>query len=478
MSQDYLNPSVVEWFRTNADQVLRNIWRATYGNEGTETDRQTLFRPEPVYNATQRGFVSQTVERLIRWDDRRPEVVFRDGFPPWVTPAQGENASVNAPDSPYNLERYMRENVHSIFVGTARYYRDDVGATRLWEDPGIYPGRPVHSGVLLWEPRVNPGFAYEIFAFGGIDVDELFAGNTTYPYRSQHEIAFPGGIRREFIRSAREYNADGTVAAYWDNDNFNPMANGPRSQALNQYPRLIRRTDHPVHSFLATPATTDPDTDHDTDPEHDELRRRRRATDKDYMRTEGSSEPDDSLDHTSRPSVTCFPDPTESTNAYFFYANQYALIKVKPGTTDDSIIQGPTIVNGPKDISTEWPSLAKAGFKTVDAVLPNPKNSDEAYFFFDKQYALIKVAPGTTDDAIVNGPKTITDNWPSLKDAGFEVVDACLANPDNSEEAYFFSGDKYVLIKVEPATTDDTIVNGPKLIAGNWPSLVKAGFWK
>ena len=42
-----------------------------------------------------------------------------------------------------------------------------------------------------------------------------------------------------------------------------------------------------------------------------------------------------------------------------------------------------------------WPSLKLAGFKTVDAVLPNPANSDEAYFFSGEQYALINIKPGT-----------------------------------------------------------------------------------
>jgi hypothetical protein len=58
------------------------------------------------------------------------------------------------------------------------------------------------------------------------------------------------------------------------------------------------------------------------------------------------------------------------------------------GTTDDYII------NGPKKIMDEWPSLRKAGFATIDAVLPNPANSDEAYFFSRSQYALIDIKPG------------------------------------------------------------------------------------
>lgn len=58
------------------------------------------------------------------------------------------------------------------------------------------------------------------------------------------------------------------------------------------------------------------------------------------------------------------------------------------GTTDDYII------NGPKNIQTEWPSLKKAKFAKIDAVLPHPTSSDEAYFFSGSQYALINIKPG------------------------------------------------------------------------------------
>ena len=60
---------------------------------------------------------------------------------------------------------------------------------------------------------------------------------------------------------------------------------------------------------------------------------------------------------------------------------------------------------------------------------------------------------GTTDDFIVDGPNDIVNDWPSLKQARFEKVDAVLPNPKDSDgrEAYFFSGKKYVLIKINPS---------------------------
>jgi hypothetical protein len=156
--------------------------------------------------------------------------------------------------------------------------------------------------------------------------------------------------------------------------------------------------------------------------------------------------------------------------AYFFCGDQYALINI---TSDDYI------VNGPKSIANNWPSLRQAGFSDgVDAVLPNPKQSKEAYFFCKDRYVLINIRPGSTGDYIVNGPKSIGDNWPSLRQAGFaDGVDAALPNPRKSEEAYFFCGDKYALINIKPGSTGDYIVNGPKNISENWPSLRAAAFY-
>lgn len=84
------------------------------------------------------------------------------------------------------------------------------------------------------------------------------------------------------------------------------------------------------------------------------------------------------------------------------------------------------------------------------ASFPNPDDSRQAYFFKDDKYAVIQWAPGTTDDTIVTGPKSVVDYWPALKEAGFATVDAVLPNPDNKGQAYFFSGENYALIEINP----------------------------
>lgn len=165
-----------------------------------------------------------------------------------------------------------------------------------------------------------------------------------------------------------------------------------------------------------------------------------------------------------------FPRHDKNEQVYFFTANQFVRIKVVPATKDD------VILNGPKTIITEWPSLKKAGFAKVDAVLPSPNGNGETYFFSDDKYALIKVIPETNNDFIINGPHKTLDMWPSLREAGFSKLDAVLPIFNESDEAYFFSGTRYARIKFRPGSTNDFIVNGPKVITNEWPSLRKAGF--
>lgn len=64
------------------------------------------------------------------------------------------------------------------------------------------------------------------------------------------------------------------------------------------------------------------------------------------------------------------------------------IISLLTGNSNDCI------VDGPKNIIAEWASLKSAGFKTVDAILPNPLNREQAYFFRDDQYVLVHIQQG------------------------------------------------------------------------------------
>ncbi|KIY43021.1 hypothetical protein FISHEDRAFT_54293 [Fistulina hepatica ATCC 64428] len=172
----------------------------------------------------------------------------------------------------------------------------------------------------------------------------------------------------------------------------------------------------------------------------------------------------------SRLCVAAMLHPSDHGRAYFFCYNMYAAIDIEPGSTNN------TIAWGPKTLIDDWPSLVQANFGFVDAVLPNPDKKEEMYFFFREKYALINTEPGTTKNHIVDGPKDISTEWPSLKEANFTIVDAVLPSPVHKYRAYFFSGEHYALIEFAPGTTNNFVVNGPKPITSEWPSLREARF--
>lgn len=172
------------------------------------------------------------------------------------------------------------------------------------------------------------------------------------------------------------------------------------------------------------------------------------------------------------------PVPGKSKEAYFFYKTQYVLINLAENR----------IVNGPKVIVNEWPSLKASNFTSVDAALPFIQRystdtgyeltaENEAYFFRDKYYSLIKIKPGTTNDVIVNGPKLITTEWTSLRNENFATVDSTVAIPKSTPETFFFNGADYCRVKVARGTTNDSIVVGRRPVWRNWPPLADAFFY-
>ncbi|KAL5047073.1 hypothetical protein BDW71DRAFT_206891 [Aspergillus fruticulosus] len=146
---------------------------------------------------------------------------------------------------------------------------------------------------------------------------------------------------------------------------------------------------------------------------------------------------------------------------YYFFGARFARIKLVPSSSND------TVVNGPWVITQKLTSLGQAGFDTIDAVLPVPGVSGEAYIFRGVNYVRINVG----QDKIVYGPAKLTAQWPGLTKAGFDSVDAAFPEPGSTNgTAYFFKGDQYVKIRVV-AGAADTIVYGPKLIKDHWKTL-------
>ncbi|KAL2129735.1 hypothetical protein VTI74DRAFT_7398 [Chaetomium olivicolor] len=167
---------------------------------------------------------------------------------------------------------------------------------------------------------------------------------------------------------------------------------------------------------------------------------------------------------------TCFPVPGRSGEAYFFHGAKYAKIRFVPSSPDEQIIYGPA------EVAHEWKTLAQAGFTTIDAALPVPGHEGEVYFFSGTRYVRIKFVPGTPEESIVYGPANIADEWKSLAKAGFETVDAVLPVPGHEGQAYFFSGNQYAKIRFTPGTPTEEVTYGPTSIVGQWKTLDQAGF--
>ncbi|MFF3291522.1 ADP-ribosyltransferase [Streptomyces sp. NPDC003023] len=102
-------------------------------------------------------------KQLYRADGRGPEVVFDQGFHP-KAPQNGQ----------YDLEKYVLVNQPSPFVSTTY-------------DHDLYK---------QWKSTWN----YYIDAPGGIDVNKTIGD--THKWAEQAEVAFPGGIARDFIVGA------------------------------------------------------------------------------------------------------------------------------------------------------------------------------------------------------------------------------------------------------------------------------------
>ncbi|KIY49761.1 hypothetical protein FISHEDRAFT_72393 [Fistulina hepatica ATCC 64428] len=168
-SGNWFATSTISWFGSQADEVINNIARKIDPAPPTPSH---IFRPDTVPSAMQEQVVPTVAEPLIRWDRRNPSYIFQ----------------------------------HALSLGTARYYRDDANRLRRLHLPNMCD---------------HVTYQYEIFAYGGINVNRLLR---PHEYNFEHEIAFPGGIQREFIRSVRVYR-DETLQTVTKNPYFDVYAN-------------------------------------------------------------------------------------------------------------------------------------------------------------------------------------------------------------------------------------------------------------
>ena len=103
------------------------------------------------------------------------------------------------------------------------------------------------------------------------------------------------------------------------------------------------------------------------------------------------------------------------------------------------------------------PSLKQAAFL-------HPTFPTLVIFFSGNQYVVVDAKGEGRNGSIVFGPRFIAEDYPSLVRAGFDSgVDAVLPNPKDLTTAYFFSGGKYALVKVAPPGGPQlsTLIDGP-----------------
>ncbi|MDR6316904.1 ADP-ribosyltransferase [Actinoplanes couchii] len=98
---------------------------------------------------------------LYRSDSRAPEVIFAEGF-----------SAKDVTGGQYDVKEYVLVNQASPYVSTT--YDHD-----------------------LYKSWYKSGWNYYIDAPGGIDVNKTIGD--THKYADQAEVAFPGGIRKEYV---------------------------------------------------------------------------------------------------------------------------------------------------------------------------------------------------------------------------------------------------------------------------------------
>ncbi|KAL6303072.1 hypothetical protein BKA93DRAFT_750835 [Sparassis latifolia] len=477
--------AVFSWFRDDTQSLMNRI-AAVLASSSLYPGRTVQWRPTQATDF-RNLHLPASAERLIRWDTRRPEDVFEKGFVPRAQPSN----STQLQDRQLDIATYVMNNVPSIFVSTTRTL---ASYTPSVPEPLIWTADNRHIVD-------RTSFRYEIYAHGGIDVNESLG---THHHQHQHGVAFAGGIRREFVRTAVEYclieNSDGTtedrIVRVYYNPYFDWNASGRGHGS--------RLPDLPQDEFgsLGVEEVNVIFDDNSGKATKSHKRELRSAVDEEdiLMTGEGHIVKDVTVGITTEPRFVRDVLPlTGSANheVYVFAETKYVLMRFDP---PGSITNGPKLVvtewpplrkfagrpgstndyllSAFKPIRGNWPSLREGRFdKGVDAILPSPDGKGHAYFFRGDQYVLIDIASGTTDDRTINGPKSIHDNWPSLRDGFTSEIDFCLLNPSNKNQAYFFKKSRYVLIEVKPGTTDDRLIEGPADVAGKWPALKAAGFY-
>ncbi|KAJ0856070.1 putative Hemopexin-like domain superfamily [Helianthus annuus] len=451
------------------------------------------YPSDPVHDILYRSFDREydITHHVFRWDTTPYQQVFANGF--------HARRQENVGDEVYcNLEQYVN--------GGGRPLDSTRPATYCFVsttiDSGWYPSVRPEQGVVVVT-------RYEIYAPGGIWVAETLGDRYRFP--AQDEVAFVNGIAPQYIRSAQLFRLQASGRhtrrervnnILYINGGFNPQL-FYADERMPQIQRPIKLYQNPDTKQMENLITQIWNPPHMI---------RKRETSIRYVNYKALVDDGIVIDAAFRSS--------RKDEVYVFMKNEYALINYAPGSTNDRV------VNGPHLICDSFPSLGGTAFAEhgIDCAFTTHYRN-ECFIFSGNLCAKIDYAPGTKNDKILKGPmsifkmfsflkgtvfetgvdaafesstkdeaylfkgnkyalinysdnkprlfhiKDIGEGYPSLKGTIFDKgIDAAFAS-HRSNEAYIFKGDTYALINFAPASSNDYIVNGPKKIFPNWPSL-------
>jgi len=175
---------------------------------------------------------------------------------------------------------------------------------------------------------------------------------------------------------------------------------------------------------------------------------------------------------------TSFPNPPRfGQSTHFFYGNQYLALGSPSGFSPPSITQGPTSIASawPVLASIGWTNvdeiLELPGLTTPPRMLWVFRDTQYCRISWDPN-------TGPSGSTMLKPPAPIFSRWVSLQAANqrssagnFTKVDMIIVTPENPLQWWFFSGNEVILAAYDPNTFADSLLDGPKPISQVWPSL-------
>lgn len=153
------------------------------------------------------------------------------------------------------------------------------------------------------------------------------------------------------------------------------------------------------------------------------------------------------------------PVPNNPHEFYAFHGSHYFRGKFDPKDLKTSFVYTVGSIKG------AWGPLWDAGFDRIDAAVVDPADTNYIYFFRGTKYVRYNWDKNTAGHV-----NTITDYWASIKDAGWDYIDAIFTTEDNGKGKYYaYSGDQY--IDIEWSGYSDKKTDGPNLINHGWKDV-------